>query len=95
MNNNPSLSERRLFLRISFLFNIVKGIYSLPHNAPIEIREYHHFSQSHSLTLKVLYAKTNAFYYTFFCDTLHQVDPDLFQVWIPDLFCVFHVGLYN
>ena len=59
MNNVPSLSKRRLLLRLSFLFNIVKGVYSQPHNAPIEIREYHHFSQSHSLTLKVPYAKTN------------------------------------
>ena len=42
----------------------------MPHNAPIEIREYHHFSRSHSLTLKVPYAKTNAFYYSFFCATL-------------------------
>ena len=72
MNNIPSLSKRRLFLRLSFLFNIVKGVYSLPHNAPIEIREYHHYSQSHSLTLKVPYAKTNAFYYSFFCDTLRH-----------------------
>ena len=59
-NNIPSLSKR-LFLRLSFLFNIVKGEYSLPHNAPIEIREYHHF-----------YAKSNAFYYSFFCDTLRH-----------------------
>ena len=61
-----------LFLRLSFLFNIVKGVYSLPHNAPIKIREYHHYSRSHSLTLKVPYAKTNAFYYSFFCDTLRH-----------------------
>ena len=39
---------------------------TLEHNAPIEIREFHHYSRSHSLTLKVPYAKTNAFY---FCDT--------------------------
>ena len=71
-NNIPSLSKRRFFLRLSFLFNIVKGVYSLPHNAPIEIREYHHYSRSHSLTLKVPYAKTNAFYYSFFCDTLRH-----------------------
>jgi len=48
-NNIPSLSKRRLFLRLSFLFNIVKGPYSLPKHAPIELREYHHYSRSHNL----------------------------------------------
>ena len=47
-NNIPSLSKRRLFSRLSLLFSTVKEVYSLPHNAPIEIREYHHFSQSQS-----------------------------------------------
>ena len=47
-NNIPSLSKTRLFSHLSLLFSIVKGVYSLPHNAPIEIREYHHFSQSQS-----------------------------------------------
>ena len=60
------------FYVLSFLFNIVKGVYSLPHSAPIELREYHHYSPSHSLTLKVPYAKTNTFYYSFFCDTLRH-----------------------
>jgi len=40
--NILSLSKRRLFLRLSFLFNIVKGSYSLPKHASIESREYHH-----------------------------------------------------
>ena len=35
MNNILSLSKRRLFLRPSFLFKIVKGVYSLSHNTPI------------------------------------------------------------
>ena len=69
-NDTTSLSKGRLFLHLSFLFNVVEGVYRLPHNAPIELREHHHFSRSHSLTLKVPYAKTNAFYYSFFCDTL-------------------------
>ena len=70
MNNIPSLSNRRLLLCLRFLFNIVKGVYLLQQNGPIEIRNYHHYSRSHSLTLKVPYAKTNALYYSFFCDTL-------------------------
>ena len=72
MHNIPSLSKRRLFLRLCFLFNIVKGVYSPPHNASIKIREFHHYSRSHSFTLKVSYGKTNAFYYSFFCDTLRH-----------------------
>jgi len=53
--------KRGLFLHLSFLFNIVKGPYSLPKRAPIELREYHHYSRSHNLTLKVPFAKTNTF----------------------------------
>ena len=71
-SNIPSLSKRRLFLCLSFLFNIVKGPYSLPKHAPIELREYHHYSRSHNLTLKVPFAKTNTFYYAFFCDIIRH-----------------------
>ena len=79
-SNIPSLSKRRLFLRLSFPFNIVKGSYSLPKHAPIELREYHHYSRSHNLTLKVPFAKTNTFYYSFFCDTIRHwnaLPPDI------------------
>jgi len=71
-SNISSLCKRRLFLRLSFLFSIVKGSYSLPKHAPIELRDYHHYSSSHNLTLKVPFAKTNTFYYSFFCDTIRH-----------------------
>ena len=46
MHNIPSLSKR-VFLRLCFPFNIVKGVYSLPHNAPIKLREFRPILQSH------------------------------------------------
>ena len=45
---------------------------TLEHNAPIKIRELHRYSRSNSPTLKVPCVKTNAFYCSFFCDTLHH-----------------------
>ena len=79
-SNIPSLSKRRLFLCLSFLFNIVKESYSLPKHAPIELRESHHYSRSHNLTLKDPFAKTKTFYYSFFCDTIchwNALPPDI------------------
>jgi len=58
----------------------LKQLYSLPKHAPIELREYHHDSRSHNLTLKVPFTKTNTFYYSFFCDTIHHwnaLPPDI------------------
>ena len=71
-NNIPSLSKRRLLLRLCLLYNFVKGTCTLHEYAPIEFKEFHHYSRSHSLTLKVAYARTNTFLNSFFCDTARQ-----------------------
>ena len=71
-NNIPSLSKRRLFLRLCLLYNFVKGTCTLHEYEHIEIKEFHHYSRSHSLTLKVPYARTNTFLNSFLCDTARQ-----------------------
>ena len=51
----PSLSNRRLLLQLCFLFNVINGTFSLPDPSPTELMQYHHYSRSHHLTLKVQY----------------------------------------
>ena len=51
-------------LRLAPFMAIWDLVQLLPKHAPIELREYHHYSRSHNLTLKVPFAKTNTFYYS-------------------------------
>ena len=65
----PSLRKRRLILKLSYLYNILNGRYSLPKPSPVETRTTNHFTRSHRHTLIVPRAHTNSYFYSFFCDT--------------------------
>ena len=65
----PSLRKRRLILKLSYLYNILNGRYSLPEPSPVETRTTSHFTRSHRHTLIVPRAHTNSYFYSFFCDT--------------------------
>ena len=66
----PSLRKRRLILKLSYLYNILNGRYSLPEPSPVETRTTSHFTRSHRHTLIVPRAHTtDSYFYSFFCDT--------------------------
>ena len=65
----PSLRKRRLILKLSYLYNILNGRYSLPEPSSVETRTTSHFTRSHRHTLIVPRAHTNSYFYSFFCDT--------------------------
>ena len=65
----PSRRKRRLILKLSYLYNILNGRYSLPEPSPVETRTTSHFTRSHRHTLIVPRAHTNSYFYSFFCDT--------------------------
>ena len=64
----PSLRKRRLILKLSYLYNVLNGHYSLPEPFPVVTWTTSHFTRSHRHTLIVPRAHTNS-YFSFFCDT--------------------------
>ena len=67
----PSL-RKRFILKLSYLYNILNGRYSLPEPSSVETRTTSHFTRSHRHTLIVPRAHTNSYFYSFFCDTPHM-----------------------
>ena len=68
MYSIPTLESRRTYLRLSYLFNLLKGNYLVPSPSPLEIRNFEHYSRSHELTLRVPFARATSYFYSFFCD---------------------------
>ena len=48
----PSLRKRRLILKLSYLYNILNGRYSLPEPSSVETRTTSHFTRSHRHSTK-------------------------------------------
>ena len=68
--NLPSLEKRRLYLRLTYAFNLLKGNYLMPSPSLIELKYFKHNSRSHNSMLKIPFAKSSSYFHSFFCDAL-------------------------